>query len=125
MANDVRIRFRSFLPGAGFDSAGGPAQGKTRTVGTVTVTSLDQNGEALTAVDLGLVTLDSLSLRVSEETSSAAGQTKREAIYSPSAAQFYLNTVSSVGVVASYVPAATETLEFVAEGDSAASPELL
>lgn len=125
MANDVRIRFKSFLPGAGFDSAGGPKQGKTRVVGTVTVTSYSSEGESLSAIDLGLSTVDALHLRVSEELDAGAG-TIRTAPYSLSTGQFYLfTTLMTTGAISKVAVAGTETLEFVAEGDSAGDVELL
>lgn len=124
MANDVKIRFRSFLPGAGFDSAGNPKQGKTRVVGQVSVTSYE-SGEPLSAQDVGLSSIDFMELNVSDATGNASGQNYRQALYVKSVGQFYLNTVSSAGVPDQYAPAATETLEFVAEGDSAHDVELL
>ena len=125
MANDVRVRFKSFLPGAGLDSAGGAKQGKTRVVGTVTVTSYNgESGEPLGAVDVGLSTVDSITLRVREEYNTGSG-TVRTAPYSLSTGQFYLQTTAmTTGVISKVATAATETLEFVAEGDSANDVEL-
>jgi hypothetical protein len=124
MANDVKIRFRSFLPGAGFDSAGNPKQGKTRVVGSVGVTSYG-SGEPLSAQDVGLSSIDFMDLRVSDATGAAGGANYRQALYVKSVGEFYLNLISSTGVADQYSPAATETLEFVAEGDSAHDIELL
>ena len=124
MASDVKIRFRSFLPGAGFDSSGNPKSGKTRTVGEVNVTSY-VSGEPLTATDVGLANIDSITLRVADETGNASAQNHRQAVYVKSVEEFYLNLISSAGVPDQYAPAATETLEFVAEGDSAHDVELL
>jgi hypothetical protein len=125
MANDVRVRFKSFLPGAGFDSSGGAKQGKTRVVGTVTVTSYNgESGEPLSAVDVGLSTIDSITLRVREEYNTGSG-TVRTAPYSTSTGQFYLQTtLMTTGAISKVATAATETLEFVAEGDSANDVEL-
>ena len=124
MASDVKPRFKSFLPGAGFDSAGNPKQGKTRVVGTVSVTSYTVGGEALSAIDVGLTALDAISLRVTDETGSTSGDRRREALYSASTGQFYLNNITTAGVSAQYLAAATEELQFVAEGDSADDVEL-
>lgn len=124
MANDVKIRFRSFLPGAGFDSAGNPKQGKTRVVGQVSVTSYG-SGESLSAQDVGLASIDYIDLKVSDGTGNSSAQNYRQAVYVKSVGEFYLNTVNSAGVPDQYAPAATETLEFVAEGDSAHDAELL
>jgi hypothetical protein len=124
MASDYTIRFRSFLPGAGYDSAGGAKQGKTRVVGRCNVTSYASGGEALAASDVGLSTIDHIDLKVVEPTGDTGGNNERRAIYSPGAAQFYLVLTSQAGVPDEYADAATELLSFVAEGDSAHDVEL-
>lgn len=127
MASDVKIRFRSFLPGGGFDSSGNPKQGKTRVVGEVAVTSyVGSSGEPLSAIDVGLSAVDAITLRVSEE---AAGDFSghaltRGAVYAKGSGHFYLFTVDTDGDRVGYTAAATETVEFVAEGDSAHDVEL-
>lgn len=134
MANDVKIRFRSFLPGAGFDNSGNPKQGKTRVVGRVEVTAYaGGDGERLSAQDVGLSNIDFIQLRVEDENtgamSAAAGggiAPRRAVTYTKSTGHFYLFTVDADGQVTGGVGAAdTENLEFVAEGDSAADVELL
>jgi hypothetical protein len=125
MARDVKVRFHTFLPGAGFDASGNPKQGKTRVVGEVDVTSYARGGEALSAIDVGLNTIDSLTLRVGDETGDPSATRRRQAIYSKSVSQFYLVDTTTAGVPNERADAATETVEFVAEGDSAADPELL
>ena len=124
MANDVRIRFRSFLPGGGFDSAGDPKQGKTRVVGTVTVTSYTKGGEALSPIDVGLSAIDAITLRVGDETGDPSATRKRDVLYSQTVDRFYLMNVTTAGVPVEYANADTETIEFVAEGDSAGDVEL-
>lgn len=127
MAIDVKTRFKSFLPGAGFDSAGGPKQGKTRIVGIIDVTSYDgEEGEPLKAVDVGLTTIDSLTIRVRDGiTSGVPAANIRGVHYVQSTGHFYLTlTASSSGVVSPVATAQTETLEFVAEGDGAQDVEL-
>lgn len=124
MASDVKVRFRSFLPGAGQDSAGNPKQGKTRVVGEIDVTSYERGEEALTAADVGLTAIDSITLRVANESGDTSGANKREARYDKSVGQFYLVDLSQAGVPTEYANAATETIEFVAEGDSAGDVEL-
>lgn len=124
MATDVKIRFKSFLPGSGFDSSGNAKQGKTRVVGQIDVTSYG-SGEVLTPSDVGLANIDSITLRIADETGNASAQTHRQAVYVKSVQEFYLNEISSAGVPDQYAPAATETVEFVAEGDSAHDVELL
>jgi hypothetical protein len=127
MAKDVRIRFRSFLPGAGFDSAGNPKQGKTRVVGEVDVTNYGGGeGEGLTALDVGLANIDSLHLRVNDEASGDLDANLRSVSYTKSTGHFYLWTIApDTGIISGVAQAGTETLEFVAEGDSAHDVELL
>lgn len=127
MANDVRIRFKSFLPGAGFDSSGGAKQGKTRVVGTITVTSYTGgSGEPLSARDLGLSTIDAISLRVREQIGGEVANNVdlREVAYSLSAARFYVFTSDTAGARTGLASAGTETLEFDVFGDSASDVEL-
>ena len=130
MAIDVKTRFKSFLPGAGFDSAGGPKQGKTRVVGEIDVTSYSgQEGEPLKAIDLGLTTIDSITLRVGDETGSdqTTSLRSRGVVYSKSTGHFYLFDDDDSGAAfrrTGYVATATENLEFVAEGDGAGDVEL-
>ena len=127
MANDVKIRFRSFLPGGGFNSAGNAVQGKTRVVGLIDVTSYSgEEGEPLSPTDLGLSAIDSITLRVSDGISSGvpAGNI-RGVSYVQSTDHFYLyTTASSTGVVSPVATAGTETVEFDASGDSAHDVEL-
>lgn len=129
MASDVRIRFRSFLPGAGFDSSGNPKQGKTRVVGVVSVTSYGgSSGEPLAAEDVGLNNIDFIQLRVSDENSgdmSSAGFAPiRKVTYTKSTGHFYLYNEIEADI-AEVASGSTETVEFVAEGDSAHDVELL
>jgi len=126
-ASDVKIRFKSFLPGAGRDSAGDPKQGKTRVVGEVDVTSYSGgSGEPLSAVDLGLLTVDSINLRVAEAVPgdfSGSGVT-RDVAYAKGSGHFYLFTTDEAGTRVNYAVASTETLEFDVSGDSANDVEL-
>ena len=127
MANDVRIRFRSFLPGAGFDGSGNAQQGKTRVVGTVTVTSYSgEEGEPFNPVDVGLVAIDALTLKVRDQMDgSFPGAKQRDVLYSTSTGHFYLLTRVATGVALGVVAGSTETLEFDAFGDSAHNVELV
>lgn len=125
MANDVKIRFRSYLPGGGFDSAGGAKQGKTRVVGEVDVTSYaGQKGEPFVPRDLGLTAIDSIALRVADACVDGGGGATREVNYSKSTGHFYLILVAANGSVTNVAKAQTETLEFDALGDSANDVEL-
>jgi len=133
MAKTISFRYRSFLPGAGFDSTGSPKQGKTRIVGVITVSSYSGGeGEPLSANDLGLNTIDSIHIRVADENtgamSAAAGggiAPTRKVSYTKSTGHFYLYNVDSDGQISSIASAATETVEFDAFGDSAMDVELL
>ena len=129
MANVVKIRFKSYLPGGGFDSSGAAKQGKTRVVGEVDVTSYGgQGGERLTAIDLGLTAIDSIHLRVGEEANGDQGPV-REVVYAKGSGHFYLYLTSGMGAgtleSAGVAAAQTENLEFDALGDSAADVELI
>lgn len=122
MAKTVKPTFKQWIPGAGRTIGGVPVQGKTRVVGRISVTGYSQMGESLKPTDLGLTSIDSLTLRVRDE--SAGGVDNRRAVYSSSAQQFYLiSTAASTN--SEYAAAATEEIEFVAEGDSAMDVELL
>jgi hypothetical protein len=122
MAKSVRETFRQYLPGAGKDTLGNPKQGKTRVVGEINVTSYTSGGEALTPRELGLTRIDWMNLRVRNEPS--GDQTRRQAAYSQVDDVFYLYELSKTGAPDQYSSAATELLEYSAEGDSAYDVEL-
>ena len=130
MANIVKTRYKSYLPGSGRNAAGEPKQGKVRVVGEIDVTSYDAtNGEALTAIQLGLTTIDAINLRVSDESTNIASAidltNTKKAVYVKTDSKFVLLDVGNTGTPALYANAATETLEFDAFGDSADDVELL
>lgn len=133
MAKSISIRHRSFLPGAGRDSSGAPKQGKTRVVGVITVSSYGGgSGEPLKARDVGLSSIDFIQLRVSDEntgelsaTAGGGAAPTREVSYTKSTGHFYLWQENSDGQKAGLALAGTETVEFVAEGDSVHDVELL
>lgn len=126
MAHDVKIRFKSFLPGGGYDSSGNPVQGKTRVVGIVDVTSYDgEEGDQFDARSVGLTNIDALTLRVRDQMDgSFPGAKNRDCLYSQSTGHFYLLTRVATGVALGVVAGSTETLEFDAFGDSVADVEL-
>lgn len=125
MANNVNIRFRSFLPGGGFDSSGDAKQGKTRVVGAVNVTSYSgEGGEPFSARDVGLSTIDSINLRVADAIQGDSTGTERQVLYAKSTGHFYLHTIDGAGAKTRVASAATETVEFDAMGDSAHDVEL-
>lgn len=123
MARSVKPTFKQWIPGSGRTVGGVPVQGKTRTVGRISVSSYSSEGESLKPADVGLSTIDFISLKVREEAIGAADT--RLASYSPSAQQFYLFTHTGAGTLAEYAAAATEEINFVAEGDSVMDVELL
>jgi hypothetical protein len=127
MPTDITIRFKSFLPGAGKDASGNPKQGKTRVVGQIAVTDYTAGGEPLTPQDLTLTAIDHLDLRVANEVGAPGGDQLRSAHYNQTDDLFYLVTMSNTAGdnTTEYADAATETVEFVAEGDSSHDAELL
>jgi hypothetical protein len=125
MANDVKIRFRDYLPGAGVDSAGAAKQGKTRVVGRIDVTSYrGGGGELLPPIELGLSALDSLHLRVINQVTGADGTTIQEAVYADDSETFYLVDVDDAGARTHVAAAEAVVVEFDAFGDSAHDVEL-
>lgn len=124
MANDVKIRFRSFLPGSGVDSGGNNKQGKTNVRGRIEVTSYSRGGESLTPADVGLTRIDDLTLTLEEPISgSDPAESRRSVGYSRSAQEFYINTG---GPTEGELAAGTAVnLSFDAFGDSAHDIELL
>ena len=126
MAIDVKTRFKSFLPGAGRDASGDPKQGKTRVVGQIAVTSYSgEGGEPLSATDIGLSTIDAITLRVEDAMHGDSTGTEREVLFTKSTGHFYLHTVDAAGAKTQVAAAATENIEFDAFGDSADDVELL
>jgi hypothetical protein len=125
MANDVKIRYRDYLPGAGVDASGAPKQGKMRVLGHVAVTSYVSSGEPLSAIELGVTTIDTIQMRVRNQAASPAAHSRREVIYSVADEQFYLFVVGVAGQTDHYADAATETVEFEVFGDSSHDVELL
>ena len=126
MAKTVQVRFRSFLPGSGFNSGGSPVQGKQEVHGQITVTNYSRGGEGLTPADVGLTTIDHLDLQLSEPlTGPDPGQGSRQVYYSNSAQEFYITVTSQAGVPAEIAGTADPVLTFHAKGDSAQDVELL
>ena len=128
MAKTIRQTFRQYLPGGGRDILGNPKQGKTRVAGDINVTSYaGGGGEPLTATELSLTRIDSITLRVADAMSGDAWTQEaptREVAYTKSTEHFYLFTQDGAGTKASYAAGDTEVVEYVAEGDSAYDVEL-
>jgi hypothetical protein len=107
---------------------GNPKQGKTRVTGDINVTSYSGGeGEPLNSNDLGLETIDAILLRVADEASggySGGAPSSREVIYTKSTGHFYLFERALAGDRTGMASAATEVVEYVAEGDSALDVEL-
>jgi len=124
MATSVRVRRRSSLPGAGFDSAGNPNQNKEQVVGKLVVTNYNRGGETLTPASLGLVNIDHLHLELDEGLAGTQGEV-RHVVYSASAQQFYVLVEGVGGEFEQEVATADPVVSFIAEGDSVRRPELL
>ena len=126
MAKTVATRFRSSLPGSGFDSTGAAKQGKRRVVGTISVTSFaqaDHHGIPLSAADVGLSTIDYISIKHSDEAAGKEGKGVRTVAYCFSTADFYI--VQDIGLSgAQPATGTTHALRFEAVGDSADDVEL-
>ena len=123
MAKIVATRFRSSLPGSGFDAAGNAKQGKRKVVGAIAVTSYDTGGEPLSAADVGLSTIDMITIKHVNEATGGNGAAPRLVLYNYSTADFYI--VQEVGATG-FDPATgtTHSLRFEALGDSADDVEL-
>lgn len=124
MARTIATRFRSSLPGSGFDSAGNAKQGKRRVVGAISVTSYAAVGEALTAADLGLSTIDYISLKHTEESSGPNGQGGRFVRYSSATSDFYIVQEAGITGKTDIATGTTHAIRFDAIGDSADDVEL-
>ena len=122
MARTVKPTFKQWIPGAGRTAGGVPVQGKTRTVGRISVTNYSQEGESLKPADVGLTTIHYISLKVRDE--AQGGADAQFASYSASAQQFYLWDTTGAGTNAKHA-VASEEVDFVAEGDSVMDVELL
>jgi len=125
MSTSVRVRRRCSLPGAGFDSAGNASQSKEQVVGKLVVTNYNRGGETLRPVDLGLTSLDYLSLQLEEGLAEAAHGV-RSVVYSVSAQQFYVFVETGATEQQDEVAATSDpVVSFLAEGDAVRRPELL
>lgn len=121
MSRTIQTRFKSALPGAGFDSSGAAKQGKRRVVGQISVTSYTAVGESLTPADIGLATIDYISIRHNDQAGAKEGKESRVVLYNNSTSDFYILTNTGATVTAA---GATNTLQFDAIGDALDAPEL-
>ena len=119
MSNTVQIRFRSFLPGSGFDSGGNPKQGKQEVRGKITVTNYSHGGESLAPADIGLTTIDYIDIKYDNAVGGNDGSQPRLVHYSHVDQQFYV-LEAGVQIAATRDP----VLSFSAFGDSAHDVEL-
>lgn len=125
MAKSVKIRSKSYLPGAGKDANGNPSARKQRVVGQVDVSSYNRGGESLTATDLGLDALDWLDLKVKQAvTGNNPGQGTRQAYYADDNGEFYVTRSRIAGGESEVAAGSVLVIRFVAEGDAASVPEL-
>lgn len=128
MANTVRVLYKSYLPGAGQDTSGNPKQGKQEVRGRIVVSSYAKGGEDLSAADLGLETVDFLSLSVVDPIK-APSKPPRHAAWSETNNQFYVFDHANDGTTADakvveVANATAVTVAFNAFGDSLDAPEL-
>jgi hypothetical protein len=123
MAYDVYTRFKSFLPGGGYDSSGRPVQGKSNFRGVIKVTSYTRGGETLRPQDLGLEAIDDLTLTLVEPlTGPNPSQQARSVRYATGSQQFYVSRdAENVEVTG----AAAFDIYFDAFGDAAHNAEML
>ena len=122
MARTIKTRVRSALPGAGFDSSGNAKQGKRRVTGEISVTSYTSVGESLTAADLGLSTIDFISLKHENEAGAPEGDQIRSVLYNRASSDFYIVQGGAVGNPTA--AGATNTVYFDAAGDALDGVEL-
>lgn len=127
MARTIRELHRSFLPGAGSDTAGNASQRKQEVRGRIVVSSYTKGGEALTPADLGLETVDYLSLEVVDSVK-GPNEAPNFATWVEDVNQFYVfdrvndGTTPNTQVV-EIAGASALTIAFNAFGDSL-TPEL-
>jgi len=121
---DVKVRFRSYLPGAGHSSTGAAKANKTLVSGTVDF-EYATGGIAVSPADLGLDTLEFLSCSQIKANTTVVG-TAALPIYAT-----YNAVAGGSGNIIIVMKAATEatnalagSLSFLAFGDSALAPEL-
>ena len=123
MSRTIQTRFKSSLPGSGFDSSGAARQGKRRVVGQISVTSYASVGEALSAADLGLSVIDFISIRHNDQAAAKEGNETRLVNYNYTTSDFYIVEFSkTTGTGAA--SGTTHTLQFDAIGDAMDAPEL-
>lgn len=125
MSRTVSVRFKSALPGSGFDANGAAKQGKRRVVGKIAVTSYTNAGESLAPADVGLSTIDFISLKHADEASGKEGQGGRYVRYQFSTNDFYIVEESGITGKTGAPSGTTHTVYFDALGDALDGVELL
>lgn len=120
MSNTVAVRYRSYLPGSGFDSNGSPKQGKEESFGVITVTTY-KAGESLPPSKLGLSTIDYIDLQPQSPIGSASGGQARQALYDYTSQEFYLHQSDGSATFTGD----NVTVRFHAFGDSVRGTEFL
>lgn len=125
MAKNVRVTFKGTVPGVGQTTAGIAINKKTLVAGRIGVTSYTASGESLLPEDLGLETVDVLTLDV-ESVNNAATVPASGAI--PLAAWDRSSNLLIVNIDHGADTAVTTgqacVVRFVAVGDSSLAPEL-
>lgn len=124
MARTIKTRVRSALPGSGFDSSGNAKQGKRRVTGSISVTSYAAAGESLTPADLGLSTIDFISLKHEDESAGPNGQGGRYVRFQNTTSDFYIVQEAGVTGKTDIASGTTHTVYFDAVGDAMDGVEL-
>ena len=116
---DVKTRFKSPLPGSGFNASGTAVNEKTMVVGSITFT-YNTNGLSITAPDLGLSTIDFMDFTQVAANNDTAGTAAAPlyAIYDGSK----VIITDDAGTEAT--DSQTGSMRFIAFGDSAAVANL-
>jgi hypothetical protein len=130
MANDVRITFRTFLPGsAGVSKTlnGVPVQGKALVCGRIVTTDVQSGLETVAIQDFGLTTLDFISVNVHGTTGGVPAKsatTTVHADYDTVNTRLVISDIASSGQRDPITNDEDPVLEFLAVGDTSIAPEL-
>jgi hypothetical protein len=126
MAADVKITFRGFLQGVGgHTTAGVSKSNKVLVTGEFNVTSYTASGEPLSAADLGLSTIDSLTFDVRTVNDAAtvpASGAIPMAAYDQTGSRVIINI--DHGADTAVTTGQDAVLKFIAIGDSAQVADL-
>ena len=126
---NFRVTSRSFIPGAsGYDTAGGPKQGKVRVVGEFDITSYTSGGEVILPAKFGLSVIDSIDFEAVENLPTATVFTMHR--YDRTNSKVFAYAVDTAGASGDELSSATTggdlgRISYVAYGDPALPTEVL